>query len=149
MIRRPPRSTRTYTRFPYTTLFRSSTAHAIRSRGTAGRSTHAPTRCRAPARGCCPARTRPAQGPAAPLPSPANRQSRGSPARTPATWTAPTRCRRRPEATVARRTRELEHPHRVGQQPVVAVVGRKDVERDRRMQEVDGEAERETQATGK
>src|SRR3546814_2560942 len=28
MIRRPPRSTRTYTLFPYTTLFRSSSAHA-------------------------------------------------------------------------------------------------------------------------
>src|SRR3546814_10515823 len=29
MIRRPPRSTRTYTLFPYTTLFRSGAAEAI------------------------------------------------------------------------------------------------------------------------
>src|SRR3546814_20633841 len=33
MIRRPPRSTRTDTLFPYTTLFRSDTARAIRERG--------------------------------------------------------------------------------------------------------------------
>src|SRR3546814_1783275 len=31
MIRRPPRSTRTYTLFPYTTLFRSWGAHTQRS----------------------------------------------------------------------------------------------------------------------
>src|SRR3546814_3902844 len=30
MIRRPPRSTRTYTLFPYTTLFRSDQRHAAR-----------------------------------------------------------------------------------------------------------------------
>src|SRR3546814_13638752 len=30
MIRRPPRSTRTYTLFPYTTLFRSGRAHQTR-----------------------------------------------------------------------------------------------------------------------
>src|SRR3546814_5157606 len=36
MIRRPPRSTRTDTLFPYTTLFRS---HRARNHGTAGRST--------------------------------------------------------------------------------------------------------------
>src|SRR3546814_7808295 len=30
MIRRPPRSTRTYTLFPYTTLFRSDDAHLSR-----------------------------------------------------------------------------------------------------------------------
>src|SRR3546814_9597826 len=29
MIRRPPRSTRTYTRFPYTTLVRSDRDHAV------------------------------------------------------------------------------------------------------------------------
>src|SRR3546814_15859610 len=29
MIRRPPRSTRTYTLFPYTTLFRSSDLHGV------------------------------------------------------------------------------------------------------------------------
>src|SRR3546814_2528419 len=29
MIRRPPRSTRTYTLFPYTTLFRSELAHRV------------------------------------------------------------------------------------------------------------------------
>src|SRR3546814_17992913 len=29
IIRRPPRSTRTYTRFPYTTLFRSMTDHRL------------------------------------------------------------------------------------------------------------------------
>src|SRR3546814_19825867 len=29
MIRRPPRSTRTYTRFPYTTLVRSNRDHAV------------------------------------------------------------------------------------------------------------------------
>src|SRR3546814_7841128 len=33
MIRRPPRSTRTDTRFPYTTLFRSNLAYQERSRG--------------------------------------------------------------------------------------------------------------------
>src|SRR3546814_8009706 len=36
MIRRPPRSTRTYTLFPYTTLFRSERPHRIRARA-AGR----------------------------------------------------------------------------------------------------------------
>src|SRR3546814_5677082 len=35
---------------------------------------------------------------------------------------------------------QLEHPHRVGQQLVVAVVGRKDVVRERRLQEVAEEA---------
>src|SRR3546814_2804379 len=30
MIRRPPRSTRTYTLFPYTTLFRSAARHPLR-----------------------------------------------------------------------------------------------------------------------
>src|SRR3546814_13494553 len=35
MIRRPPRSTRTDTLFPYTTLFRSATAPAIRDRSHA------------------------------------------------------------------------------------------------------------------
>src|SRR3546814_19806708 len=34
MIRRPPRSTRTDTLFPYTTLFRSSGHHATLLRGT-------------------------------------------------------------------------------------------------------------------
>src|SRR3546814_1364631 len=33
MIRRPPRSTRTYTRFPYTTLFRSLTVTATDFKG--------------------------------------------------------------------------------------------------------------------
>src|SRR3546814_6445244 len=33
MIRRPPRSTRTDTLFPYTTLFRSSGADRVRARG--------------------------------------------------------------------------------------------------------------------
>src|SRR3546814_8556458 len=33
MIRRPPRSTRTYTRFPYTTLFRSTCRPASRATG--------------------------------------------------------------------------------------------------------------------
>src|SRR3546814_3747687 len=38
MIRRPPRSTRTYTLFPYTTLFRSSGSRTkFRSRTQAGR----------------------------------------------------------------------------------------------------------------
>src|SRR3546814_8114440 len=35
MIRRPPRSTRTYTLFPYTTLFRSRRDYATRLRGDA------------------------------------------------------------------------------------------------------------------
>src|SRR3546814_1128925 len=35
MIRRPPRSTRTDTLFPYTTLFRSSSSHAIATRTVA------------------------------------------------------------------------------------------------------------------
>src|SRR3546814_4349168 len=52
MIRRPPRSTRTVTLFPYTTLFRS------KSKGR--------RRCRVPASwiSCCVARGAPAQGPA-------------------------------------------------------------------------------------
>src|SRR3546814_4091750 len=37
MIRRPPRSTRTYTRFPYTTLFRSA---ALRPRDHSRRRSH-------------------------------------------------------------------------------------------------------------
>src|SRR3546814_3617263 len=52
MIRRPPRSTRTDTRFPYTTLFRSN---APRKTVRDGRSSHR-RRCRtAPRRdcGCC------------------------------------------------------------------------------------------------
>src|SRR3546814_10719528 len=36
MIRRPPRSTRTYTLFPYTTLFRSDAVHAVDGVGRAG-----------------------------------------------------------------------------------------------------------------
>src|SRR3546814_4747970 len=36
MIRRPPRSTLTDTRFPYTTLFRSFLAHALPARHVAG-----------------------------------------------------------------------------------------------------------------
>src|SRR3546814_4208176 len=36
MIRRPPRSTLTYTLFPYTTLFRSETFELVRSRLEAG-----------------------------------------------------------------------------------------------------------------
>src|SRR3546814_9209052 len=45
MIRRPPRSTRTDTLFPYTTLFRSSGA-SLQSDGRAGRT----GRCRTPRR---------------------------------------------------------------------------------------------------
>src|SRR3546814_8696441 len=55
MIRRPPRSTRTDTLFPYTTLFRSGTPRARRSRSAAPRA--------APGsrdRGCRPAPPRPA-----------------------------------------------------------------------------------------
>src|SRR3546814_17152081 len=37
MIRRPPRSTRTYTLFPYTTLFRSVAFAIVDSASTAGR----------------------------------------------------------------------------------------------------------------
>src|SRR3546814_3409600 len=47
MIRRPPRSTRTYTLFPYTTLFRSPLRTSHRRRGTpatARRPRHAPPR---------------------------------------------------------------------------------------------------------
>src|SRR3546814_2929996 len=40
MIRRPPRSTRTDTLFPYTTLFRSEDASATRSAATAGAIVH-------------------------------------------------------------------------------------------------------------
>src|SRR3546814_2980591 len=36
MIRRPPRSTRTYTLFPYTTLFRSAMKYTRLSKETAG-----------------------------------------------------------------------------------------------------------------
>src|SRR3546814_13121890 len=36
MIRRPPRSTRTDTRFPYTTLFRSPQAHGATQVGSVG-----------------------------------------------------------------------------------------------------------------
>src|SRR3546814_2638026 len=36
MIRRPPRSTRTYTLFPYTTLFRSERRGGLRRRGAKG-----------------------------------------------------------------------------------------------------------------
>src|SRR3546814_10848174 len=44
MIRRPPRSTRTDTLFPYTTLFRSvrSPRNAVGGRGAASRSSAAP-----------------------------------------------------------------------------------------------------------
>src|SRR3546814_10173541 len=54
MIRRPPRSTRTDTLFPYTTLFRSapsgapSTAGRLRRVGTAGRCSRARTHNPAP-----------------------------------------------------------------------------------------------------
>src|SRR3546814_19045219 len=41
MIRRPPRSTRTDTLFPYTTLFRSGRAQALAHLGLAARDTHA------------------------------------------------------------------------------------------------------------
>src|SRR3546814_4941140 len=37
MLRRPPRSTRTYPLFPYTTLFRSRPAQACRQRAPRGR----------------------------------------------------------------------------------------------------------------
>src|SRR3546814_1054173 len=40
MIRRPPRSTRTDTRFPYTTLFRSDLLHAERSAGARAGGAH-------------------------------------------------------------------------------------------------------------
>src|SRR3546814_15453216 len=50
MIRRPPRSTRTDTRFPYTTLFRSLTdPYAI---GNAAPSNRIATTFSVPARGC-------------------------------------------------------------------------------------------------
>src|SRR3546814_10319885 len=42
MIRRPPRSTRTDTLFPYTTLFRSRTRSAAAAARTAGRACTAP-----------------------------------------------------------------------------------------------------------
>src|SRR3546814_16698700 len=45
MIRRPPRSTRTYTLFPYTTLFRSRNVQRERGRGT-GQYDHYPARLR-------------------------------------------------------------------------------------------------------
>src|SRR3546814_4860423 len=44
MIRRPPRSTRTDTLFPYTTLFRSKRAPAPRRAAAQGRKTPNPTR---------------------------------------------------------------------------------------------------------
>src|SRR3546814_1966794 len=44
MIRRPPRSTRTDTLFPYTTLFRSFRA-GCRARASCGRSSRNPNRC--------------------------------------------------------------------------------------------------------
>src|SRR3546814_10792821 len=47
MIRRPPRSTRTDTLFPYTTLFRSDNSRSsIRPAGAAARAPAAPTRFR-------------------------------------------------------------------------------------------------------
>src|SRR3546814_6209889 len=46
MIRRPPRSTRTDTRFPYTTLFRSGDSFAYRARSALSRSGIVPD-CRA------------------------------------------------------------------------------------------------------
>src|SRR3546814_4507085 len=46
MIRRPPRSTRTDTLFPYTTLFRSGVPHACASTGTIPKSSSAANRNR-------------------------------------------------------------------------------------------------------
>src|SRR3546814_6875954 len=58
MIRRPPRSTRPYTRFPYTTLFRSagSRTAAARTAATSRKAAAAVTRspCTAPATGSPP-----------------------------------------------------------------------------------------------
>src|SRR3546814_2673415 len=45
MIRRPPRSTRTDTLFPYTTLFRSHNRGGARSRGSCAWSRRRPTDC--------------------------------------------------------------------------------------------------------
>src|SRR3546814_2570243 len=60
MIRRPPRSTRTDTLFPYTTLFRSTLAGIALSRRRRRRSPSAPSppRGAGTARRRCPARTR-------------------------------------------------------------------------------------------
>src|SRR3546814_8611033 len=46
MIRRPPRSTRTYTLFPYTTLFRSPVAWGVKARGRVAAGRPAPTTLR-------------------------------------------------------------------------------------------------------
>src|SRR3546814_2701528 len=43
MIRRPPRSTRTDTLFPYTTLFRSHCSPSSPASGTSARWTHSPS----------------------------------------------------------------------------------------------------------
>src|SRR3546814_9813564 len=62
MIRRPPRSTRTDTLFPYTTLFR-----CLRSRGHCGRNAHIVVRPASRGRGpgACPLWRRSAAGPGA------------------------------------------------------------------------------------
>src|SRR3546814_11192492 len=54
MIRRPPRSTRTDTLFPYTTLFRSSASMATRRRPCASISTPPSYRCRDCVKWCGP-----------------------------------------------------------------------------------------------
>src|SRR3546814_18197035 len=45
MLRRPPRSQRTDTRFPYTTLFRSARSVRAQSRGAGTDSSHTPLDC--------------------------------------------------------------------------------------------------------
>src|SRR3546814_771059 len=45
MIRRPPRSTRTDTRFPYTTLFRSQASSPLRKRNVTGTPARVAMRC--------------------------------------------------------------------------------------------------------
>src|SRR3546814_12874465 len=51
MIRRPPRSTRTDTLFPYTTLFRSHSPRAHRTICRSGRGSRRPSRNRRPREG--------------------------------------------------------------------------------------------------
>src|SRR3546814_7781557 len=66
MVRRPPRSTRTDTRFPYTTLFRSAWSRDRRYSGCWGRPTPRRRRPAGPARPRCaaprPAAARPDSG---------------------------------------------------------------------------------------
>src|SRR3546814_4208426 len=77
MIRRPPRSTRTDTLFPYTTLFRSAQVRLHRDQGEARHPHVRAPRLQAP-HGHRLRRGRPQRGrPRAPVPRPSDREPRG------------------------------------------------------------------------